>query len=64
MGYGKDAKKLATVTDRDAKSYEVKSVADDKVVSKGDVSGWDFDPAVGDKCAVIDFSDVKDQGTY
>ena len=64
MGYGKDAKKLATVTDRDAKSYEVKSVADDKVVSKGDVSGWDYDPAVGDKCAVIDFSDVKDQGTY
>lgn len=64
VGYKTDAKKIATVTDQDATKYQVIDVSTGKSVKEGDIGIRDYDSAIREKYALVDFSDVKTAGTY
>lgn len=66
LGYKNDAKKLATITDESVTGYEVINVSDGKTVASGNIvsDDWHYDSAADERYAIVDFSDVKDDGTY
>ena len=63
VGYLPQNAKLAMVT-ANAKQFEVRRVADNSVVFKGQLAGSGQDSDTGDSVRLADFSTLRDSGTY
>lgn len=64
IGYKTDAKKLATITDKEAAKFQVIDVNSGKSVKEGELGKREYDSGAGGLYAIADFSDVKTAGTY
>lgn len=64
LGYKPDSKKLATITEEAATSFDVLDVKTGKSVLQGTIGDRKYDSGADDKFAIVDFSQVKAEGTY
>jgi endoglucanase len=63
VGYLPESAKLAVVT-APAKTFEVKRVADNTTVFKGQLGPATLDPDTGDSVQIADFTPLRETGTY